>query len=284
MSWVAVAVGVGSAVVGAYGASKQSDAAKKAAQSQAQSASSASQTEKAMLDQQLAASEPFRQNGLTAQTQYMRMLGLNPYNADQAQAQLAVTNPGQAYLQANPDVVADSYWGANPYLHYQTYGRNEGRNWGATTQQQQSLATPQAYDAVGERQKAFDMFRSTPGYQFGMDEGVGAINASATASSGLYSGRAGKALMKFGRDYSDQQGYQPYMNSLASLAGQAQTQTANNASMSMATAGNIANNQMAAGNARASGLMGSANAWNDFYGNTANMAGSMYGSYMQGRK
>lgn len=280
MTWVAVAVGVGGAAAGAYGASKSASAAKSAANAQAQSAADANASQERMLDKQLAAAEPFRQNGLVAQNQYMRMLGLQPYSA-QTSATGYSYDPGQAYLQANPDVANDPYFSQNPQDHYQRYGINEGRTWQATNPAQQQ-ASNQPYDATAERNKAFDLFRSTPGYQFGLEEGVRGLDASASSSSGLYSGKAGKALARYMGNYADQQGYRPYMNDLASLSGMSQQQTQNNAALSMQAASNMGQNTMAAGNARASGIMGAANAWNNYLGNMANMAGSMYGAYRGG--
>jgi len=75
------------------------------------------------------------------------------------------------------------------------------------------------------QQDAFAMFRNTPGYQFGLDEGAKTVQASAAARGGLNSGATLKALTKFGNDYADQQGYSPYMNRLASLANMSQVST-----------------------------------------------------------
>lgn len=71
------------------------------------------------------------------------------------------------------------------------------------------------------QQDAFAMFRNTPGYQFGLNEGAKTVQASAAARGGLNSGATLKALTKFGNDYADQQGYTPYMNRLAALSGMA---------------------------------------------------------------
>ena len=46
---------------------------------------------------------------------------------------------------------------------------------------------------------------ATPGYQFGLDQGRNALQGSAAASGGLYSGQAGKDLVQFGNDYGTQQ-------------------------------------------------------------------------------
>lgn len=48
-------------------------------------------------------------------------------------------------------------------------------------------------------------FRKSPGYAFQMDEGVKALDRSASARGGLYSGAAGKALTTFGQGLADQE-------------------------------------------------------------------------------
>lgn len=50
---------------------------------------------------------------------------------------------GEAYLKANPDVAADAVYGKNPYLHWSTLGKNEGRG-GATV----SFGSPGSRDRM----------------------------------------------------------------------------------------------------------------------------------------
>lgn len=273
MSWVAVGVGVGSLVVGAYGANKSAGAAGSAANAQAAAANQANQTQLSIFNQQRSDNEPFRQAGLTGLNEYLAMLGLSGVSTAPGQGMTAA----QWYLQQNPDVAADPYWGANPMLHYQQHGQGEGRTWETPAQ-----PAAQAQQPVNQ-QAAFDKFRNTPGYQFGLDEGFTQIQRGAAARSGLNSGAAMKALYKFGQGYSDQQGYTPYMNKLASLWGGAQTANAQNASAGQNYANNVGQNTMAAGQARASGIIGAQNAWNNFYGQAANTAGQLAGYYAGAR-
>jgi len=121
------------------------------------------------------------------------------------------------------------------------------------------------------------MFRNTPGYQFGLDEGAKTVQASAAARGGLNSGATLKALTKFGNDYADQQGYTPYMNRLASLSGMAQTSTNTTGQLGANVANQIGQNTMAAGDARAQGIYGSANAWSNYANSMTKAAGNMYG-------
>ena len=174
----------------------------------------------------------------------------------------------QAYLAANPDVAKNQYFSQNPYEHYTRHGKTEGRTWGQTPEQKQ--------------QSAFDKFRATPGYQFGLNEGRGQIEASAAARGGLNSGATLKALQRYGNDYADQQGYTPYMNRLAGLFGGAQT-SAN----SMAQSGQYYGGQMGQGiqnaaNARANSTYQQNNAWQQGLGNAAYFGGQAYDSWRNG--
>lgn len=60
--------------------------------------------------------------------------------------------------------------------------------------------------------------RGLPGYQFGLDQGVHAIDHSALANGNLFSGKTGKALESFGTNYADQ----TYGNQLQRLLGVSQ--------------------------------------------------------------
>ena len=149
---------------------------------------------------------------------------------------------------------------------------------GAALPPQKRARAKAIFDKLEELRQAFDRFRNTPGYQFGLTEGQRTLESSAAAQGGLFSGKAAKALTKFGQDYADQQGYRPYMNSLASLAGIGQTATSQNNSLGQAAAGNIGQAYMGAANARASGIQGRANAWGDTINGLAGAAGYAYGN------
>jgi len=179
-----------------------------------------------------------------------------------------LTADDQAYLAANPDIAAQ--FGDNPYQHYLQYGKAEGRQWPGTTT---SSATP-----AQAQQDAFAAFRATPGYQFGLDEGKKAVEASAAARGGLNSGATLKALTKFGTNYADQQGFTPYANRLAALAGVGQTATNQVGQYGTNYANQTGNNLINAGNARAGGIYGSANSWANGASQVAGAAGQYFGS------
>lgn len=122
------------------------------------------------------------------------------------------------------------------------------------------------------QQAAYDRFREAPGYQFAFDEGIRALDRSASAGGRLMGGGYGRELVRYGQGIADQQ-FNTYADRLAALAGTGQSSTAatanaganaaaNIGSMTMAGAAAQGNAMMAAGTARASGYAGIANAAN----------------------
>jgi hypothetical protein len=109
-------------------------------------------------------------------------------------------------------------------------------------------------------------YTASPGYEFRVAEGEKAIERSAAAKGGLFSGRTGKELTRFGQDYAtaDYQNFlDNYYKSLTpyqSLAGVGQTTASQDAANGNAVAANIAGNTINAGNAAASGYINQANA------------------------
>jgi hypothetical protein len=115
-----------------------------------------------------------------------------------------------------------------------------------------------------------------PGYQFGLQRGMDAIEQGAAARGGLYSGAAGKELAQFGNDYAStkyndafnrqQSQVNTRWNRLAGLAGIGQT-----ANQQVQSAGaNYANNvgNIATSNANAQGAAGMQRA--DIWGGAIN--------------
>jgi hypothetical protein len=292
MSWVAVAVG-GASLVGGYMNAK---GAKDAAKASAGGSDRAAQVQWDMFNQARADNEPFRQAGLTGLQEYMALLGLPTSSVAQASTTSSIPTEwfGAGNIPtANPTLYASdpayrAAWDQAVKEHQAGFGKGytKDSSFDAIQNRLQQLYTPQTQTTTTggtpgtslTQQQAFDRFRSTPGYQFGLTEGVRALDSSAAAAGGLFSGKAAKALTKFGTDYADQQGYTPYKNSLAALAGIGQTATNQNNQLGMTTAGNVGAAYQNAGNARASGIQGSANAWGGALNGLAGAAGYAYGN------
>lgn len=128
--------------------------------------------------------------------------------------------------------------------------------------------------AGGEFNRNFTMsdFNADPGYQFRMDQGSKALQASAAARGGLMSGGTLKSLDRYGQDYASNEYSNAYnrfnndqttrFNRLSTIAGLGQTSTAQTGAAGTAAAGQIGSNMIGAGNAQAAGYVGQANAVN----------------------
>lgn len=276
---------VASVAAGAYSANRQSSAARDAARQQGQAAEDSNQLQWQMFQQNRQDQEPFRQAGIAGLNEYLANLGLPQQTQPTGPVYSGMGmgfDPNAAaaaqYLRDNPDVAATRFRD-NPLEHYELYGRAEGRAWGAPAPQQKA-ATPQTPATQQQAMEdAFAKFRATPGYQFGLDEGNKQVQASAAARGGLNSGATLKALQRYGTNYADQQGYTPYMNRLASLAGMAQTSTNTTGAQGASVAQNMGNNLINAGQARAQGTYDSANAWSNFGQQAMGAIGQWAGSY-----
>lgn len=55
------------------------------------------------------------------------------------------------------------------------------------------------------RQFGMDDFQADPGFQFRLDEGQKALERSASAKGGVFSGAAGKALTRFGQNFASEE-------------------------------------------------------------------------------
>lgn len=126
----------------------------------------------------------------------------------------------------------------------------------------------------GAQDAAFQRWRDSTGYQFGLNESLRGVQQSAAQRGGLYSGAAMKALQDRASQIANQ-GFGTYFNQLGALAGQGQAANQNNqqASNSFMTSYNGASQNAA--NARSSAYQQQAGAW----GNTLNQLGGIYGYY-----
>jgi hypothetical protein len=280
----AITAGVVAAGATAYAANRQSKAAKDASRATTQAAQDSNALQLQMFNQQRSDMEPWRQAGMTGLGQYMQMLGL-PSNVIQTPAANSSwgMDPGQAYLQANPDVARNPYFAQNPQEHYNRHGQAEGRQWGAPVMQTGGNQPPAVTGAPsGSQPKSIsDLLKATPGYQFRFDEGQKAVESSAAAAGGLNSGKTLKALTQYGQNFASNE-YGNYMNRLASLAGVGQTATTQVGQWGQNYAQNAGQNLQNAANSRAQSMYARGDAQAGMAGNLAGIAG-MVGGYYQNR-
>ena len=101
-----------------------------------------------------------------------------------------------------------------------------------------------------------------PGYQFTLNEGTKALERSAAARGGLYSGRAMKESQRFGQDLATSK-LDNALNRFGNLAGLGQVGAGTVANAGQNYGNQVGNNMLSMGNAAASGYVGSNNAWSN---------------------
>lgn len=110
-----------------------------------------------------------------------------------------------------------------------------------------------------------EQVKAQPGYQFGLEQGLGAVGQSMNVLSP--GSNVDRARQKFAEDYALQQAYPLYTqqqtniyNRLASLAGLGQTATGQTSQLGSATGSNLSQLAVGGANALAGGQVGAANA------------------------
>lgn len=122
-----------------------------------------------------------------------------------------------------------------------------------------------------------------PGYQFGLDQGMQALNRRTAAAGGRISGAAMKAGTRYATDYATT-GYnaayqrsQDRLNRLAALAGIGQSATGASAAAGQTMAGNVGQALQNQGDTTAAAALYRGNTW----ANTANQIGALYSRSQQ---
>lgn len=113
-------------------------------------------------------------------------------------------------------------------------------------------------------------YEASQGHMLRTREGLNAIDASAAARGGLFSGAALQALERGGQEYA-QLGYDNYLNRLTGLASSGQNAAGQGAAAGANYAQGASNALDNIGNAQSAGAIGQANAWNNAIGNGIGM-------------
>ena len=131
-----------------------------------------------------------------------------------------------------------------------------------------------------------DMTRLMPNYQFGLNQGMGQLNAQMNAGGGLISGNALQGANQFAQGYAGNalsdafNQYQANRSNVVSnvnaLTGVGQQANQTVANMAGGTSANVSNSLASIGNAQAAATMGSANAYASGLNNLSNYA-MLYG-------
>lgn len=282
----AVIAAVGSVAGGAISA----NGSKKAAQAQVDSANRATDQQWNIYQQQRADQEPWRQAGESALSQLLVGMGINSQGQSKRELQTQENFDPAAYLAANPDILRDNTYKANPYTHWLQHGQYEGRDFTYTQAAKDRLASSESAQppqGFGDLTRKFTLadFTADPGYQFRLGEGQSAIERSAAARGGALSGGALKAIQQYGQNFASNEYGNAYnrfvgdqtnrFNRLSSLAGLGQTANNSIGAAAQNYGNNAASNILAAGNAASAGAIGRSNAYSNGLNSLATI-GSMY--------
>lgn len=274
MTWAAV-IGAGGAIAGALlsnkGKKKSAKLQKKALKYQI------------FADQQARNDlAPYRQAGYGALNALNRAMGLGQVGVPQDQP-LSVQQiySGQYGSMGAPP----QYAPARMTAEVQNYLREQGYN-----VPDEMVGT--TYTEAGQpvEDDRYGGFYASPGYQFRMDQGIGALDKSAAARGRLRSGAQNKAITRYAQGVASDE-FGNYTNRLAQIAGLGGGATSQSANIGIKGAQNIGNALTGIGTTRQSGY----DAWGGVAENVAGMFGnaiarrnsssnSPYGPYASGYK
>lgn len=130
-----------------------------------------------------------------------------------------------------------------------------------------------------ENENLLNNFQGDPGYQFRLQEGMKAINASGAARGMANSGATLKALTRYGQDYASNEynnAYNRQFNRLSTLAGYGNNANQAGVSASGAYGQQVAGNQIGLGNSIASANIAQANNQSQLIGQGAQAAATYF--------
>lgn len=294
------AVAVGSAAISA-------NAAKKGAKAQADATDRANAAAAEQARQVREDLTPYRNLGSGASNKLSYLLGVDdPAATAKAKAIYAepddVTKAYREFLGRNPEAGGKAYYDRMLAEHGLDWVRNDIANsaearaphgqYVPSAEEQAAIAQAQAVtdapkgEDYGSLLRAFtgQDLENDPGYQFGLNEGRKALEGSAAARGGLFSGAAGKALTRYGNDYAGTKFNEAFnrdaanksriysmLSGGASLGENAAAQTGN---AGMSAAQQYGANTTANANAQGASGIAQGNAW----GNALNQGWNQYQS------
>lgn len=271
------AIGGGTAL--ASGA-MQGKAAQQSAQAVQSAADQSAATQRYIFDQTRSDNALRQQAGDAATRQMSALMGLNLSPQPQPQPQYV----GQPQYGAGQPGGSVSYGGRMPSgsLEQRVAAMGDGMvyddagdgnvlstgQYGQAVPFQSQEALPQGRNALSPAQSPTDWLRSTPGYQFNLDEGMRSLNTGLASRGQLFSGDAGREAIRYGQNYGDRI-YGDQYNRLAGIAGSGQVASSQNQQGGQNYANALTNINQTNANAKASSYQDGANAWTNALGGVA---------------
>lgn len=252
MSWVAVAVGVGSLAAGVLSSGN-------AASAQTDAANTASRTQLQMFGQTQANLAPWMQGGQTALSGLESFMGLTP------------GTPGTPGTAATPGSWSGGT-GAPNYNVGGAGGYSPGQGQGTFTPGSPGTAatagTPGSVNPNAPGLQGFGLaqFQQSPAYQFNLQQGQQAIDKAANARGGYYNPSTLQDISKYSQGVASnefQNAYNNYnqtqgniFNRLQTMSGSGQNAATGLGGFASQTGQQVGANQIGAGSAQAAGIIG----------------------------
>lgn len=251
MAWIAAAIGGATALVGMTSASKAANAQKDASQAQIDLATKMYNDSVARSGQNLDAQKSIFDQTLanqlgSSQSTLEKQLGVTQGTLEDQLRVANMTKQDQLRVaqQYEEDALRSSQRALDASLGYFDPYAQSGLSANEALMIEYGLAP-------GESQ-----FQATPGYEYKMNEALGAVEGSAAASGGLMSGATMESLLYTGHGVADQE-YDQYLAGLTDMTNRGYS-----------AASNMANTQMMADAQR-----------QNIYANNVNLTTSAYGNY-----
>lgn len=269
----------GSSLLGAISSSRARDA-------QVDAAGEMADVSRYIFDQQTEMTQPYRDAGGVGLNALMYEFGLGPMPGAANTNALATTGEGQAgATSANMDPtqrlqndyrsylmggLVDPLHDREPWERNSTWTQGDDGSvpfnmssrrakYAHEAAEQEAQQANQNALATGTEGGGYGGYTSTPGYQFRFNEGMRAIDSSAAARGGLFSGQTFEDATQFGQNFATED-YQRYLNGLSQITNYGLGGT----SQQMAAGNNYAQGMSNAlaqrGNAQAAGYIGMGNA------------------------
>lgn len=259
-------------VVGAIAGSLiQGRATRRAAEIQADSADRATQLQREMFEQSRADQQPWMQGGQNALAQLLQRLGV--YSGPQS-----VEDLGSIQERLREDLAASGLRGDRLEERARILARAEQENQRRNIRvQQRAQRGAEGFGSLLDEFTGEDL-ENDPGYQFRLNQGNQALDRSAAARGGLYSGNQLRALGRYNQDFAsteftnafnrDRTDRNNIFNMLSGVAGTGQASTNLVGQQGMNFGQQAGNNAIGAGNARASGYLAQGNNWGNAINST----------------
>lgn len=279
---VAAGVGAAASIGGAaLSAKAQKKAANKAAQTATDTTAANNQLAREQYGQNAAVLAPYIQRGNQAGALYGGLLGLGSGGGVLAPAAnnnmgAAYVGPGQQLTYApgnsafnsggyyNGEPVSDLTYSAMPYSYNPT-------DTGVGTYTQ-----PTAADDNASYEDAFAKFQNSTGYQFRLNQGIRALDASASSRGVLQSGAAQKGVLSYGQGLASDE-FGNFMGYLGNLMGGGLSAAGAQAGVSTNMVNQVTANNNSAASAAANAALAKGNANGQLWSSIGSGIGNVVG-------